>query len=191
MLLVCFKWNEKSLCPLTHIFHSQCAYLKPSGKKDSCIWEREMSPNFFLSLDAWCVEGPAPEHSAGNPKLSSEYVSCTVHELVWYDKYRPYHSVMWFSSQQVDVGEISAKFHHLTFIIWNSSYVWDRRDFHGLLCLSLLGLPLFCPPPFYTPPSYFLRYMEGNSRLHNPSCRVGFTSNQERKKRLFHYSVYL
>lgn len=52
---VCFKGNEKSLCPLTHIFHSQSAHLISSGKQDCHIWETEISPDCFLPLHACCV----------------------------------------------------------------------------------------------------------------------------------------
>lgn len=86
-------------------------------------------------------EGPALKYPAGNLKPSSEYVPCIVHELMWYDKYRPYYSVAWFNSQLVNVGEISAKFHYLAEIHHVSEIAEMSRVFCIFLCFSYLLSP--------------------------------------------------
>lgn len=183
---VCFKGNEKSLCPLTHIFHSQSAHLISSGKQDCHIWETEISLDCFLPLHACCVRVllQNTQQETQNSVLSM----FSAWFMSWCDKKI---QIMSFC-HVVQPPTSGCRWNICTIPLfdWNSLYVWDCRNFQVLFCLSLFVLPLSCPSPFYTP-SYFLGYMEGNSQLHNTSCRAVFASSQERKKRRFYLSVYL
>lgn len=101
-------------------------------------WRDRDLPKLLSAPWYMVCEGPAPEH-LGNPKLISGYVSCMVHNLVWYYKYRPYHPVLWFSSQQGEVGEMSAKFRYLTGIHHMSETREISRAFCVFLCLFFLS----------------------------------------------------